>query len=183
LQSVRRGELDRLEIPPKPLDVLAQQIAAEVSAREWKEGELFDTLRRAWPYRELDRSGFDEVVRLVSEGVTTRAGRRGALGHRDAVNGRLRGRRGARLAAITSGGAIPDTADFQVVLEPSGTVIGSVHEDFAFESMAGDIFQLGNTSWKILRVEPGRVRVEDAHGQPPTLPFWLGEAPARSAQL
>jgi ATP-dependent Lhr-like helicase len=183
IDSVRRGELDRLEIPERPLDILAQQIVAAVAAEEWTEQDLFATIRRAYPYRNLEREQFDEIVRMLAEGFTTKRGRRSTYLHHDAVNQRLRGRRGARLAAITSGGAIPDTADYAVVLEPSDLVIGSVNEDFAIESLQGDIFQLGNTSWRVLRVEQGKVRVEDAHGQPPSIPFWLGEAPARSHEL
>jgi ATP-dependent Lhr-like helicase len=183
LDASRRGELDTLIIPEKPLDILAQQIVAAVACEEWGEEELYDLMRGAHPYRDLPRQEFTQVVRMLAEGFATGRGRRGAHLHRDAVNGRLRGRRGARLAAITSGGAIPDTADYDVVLEPGNTRIGSVNEDFAIESMAGDIFQLGNASWRILRVEPGKVRVEDARGQPPTLPFWLGEAPGRTHEL
>src|ERR1044072_6861804 len=183
IDSVRRGELDRLEIPERPLDILAQQIVAAVAAEEWTEQDLFATVRRAYPYRNLEREQFDEIVRMLAEGFTTKRGRRSTYLHHDAVNQRLRGRRGARLAAITSGGAIPDTADYAVVLEPSGLVIGSVNEDFAIESLQGDIFQLGNTSWRVLRVEQGKVRVEEAHGQPPSIPFWLGEAPARTQEL
>jgi ATP-dependent Lhr-like helicase len=183
LDSVRRGELDRLSIPQKPLDVLAQQIVAEVAAREWDETGLFELLRGAYPYRTLEQAEFDEVVRMLAEGFTTRRGRHGALIYHDAVNHQLRGRRGARLTAITSGGTIPDNADFQVVLEPQATVVGTINEDFAMESLQGDIFQLGNVSYRILRVERGRVRVEDARGQPPSIPFWLGEAPGRSDEL
>ncbi len=183
LDSVRRGELDRLRIPEKPLDVLAQQIVAEVAAREWDEGKLFDLFRGAYPYRALERAEFDEVVRMLADGFTTRRGRHGALIYHDAVNHELRGRRNARLTAITSGGTIPDNADYQVILEPQATFVGTVNEDFAVESLQGDIFQLGNVSYRILRVEQGRVRVEDAHGQPPTIPFWLGEAPGRSDEL
>jgi ATP-dependent Lhr-like helicase len=183
IDAVRRGELDRLEIPERPLDILAQQIVAAVAAEEWGEDSLFDMIRRAYPYRNLERERFDSVVRMLAEGFTTKRGRRSTYLHHDAVNKRLRGRRNARLAAITSGGAIPDTADYAVVLEPSELVIGSVNEDFAIESLQGDIFQLGNTSWRVLRVEQGKVRVEDAHGQPPSIPFWLGEAPARTHEL
>ncbi len=183
VDSVRRGELDHLEIPEKPLDILAQQIVAAVGAEEWSEDDLFRTVKRAYPYRNLEREQFDAIVRMLAEGFTTKGGRRSTYLHHDAVNQRLRGRRGARLAAITSGGAIPDTADYAVVLEPSELVIGSVNEDFAIESLQGDIFQLGNTSWRVLRVEQGKVRVEDAHGQPPSIPFWLGEAPARTHEL
>jgi ATP-dependent Lhr-like helicase len=183
LDSVRRGELDRLAIPDRPLDVLAQQIVAEVAARDWEETALYERMRRAWPFRQLAREDFDAVVRMLAEGFTTRRGRNGALIHRDGVNHMLRGRRGARLTALTSGGTIPDTADYRVVLEPENNVIGSVNEDFAVESMAGDIFQLGNRSYRIQRVERGTVRVEDAHGQPPTIPFWLGEAPGRTDEL
>ncbi len=181
--SVRRGELDHLEIPERPLDILAQQIVAAVAAEEWTEDDLFAMVRRAYPYRNLEREQFDSIVRMLAEGFTTKRGRRSTYLHHDAVNQRLRGRRGARLAAITSGGAIPDTADYAVVLEPSELVIGSVNEDFAIESLQGDIFQLGNASWRVLRVEQGKVRVEDAHGQPPSIPFWLGEAPARTHEL
>jgi ATP-dependent Lhr-like helicase len=183
LDSVRRGELDRLTIPEQPLDVLAQQIVAEVAAQDWPEDALYDRLRRAWPFRNVNREDFGAVIRMLAEGFATRNGRRAALIHYDAVNGMLRGRRGARTTALTSGGTIPDTADYQVVLEPENHVIGTVNEDFAVESMQGDVFQLGNASYRIQRVERGTVRVEDAHGQPPTIPFWLGEAPGRTDEL
>ncbi|HWA46053.1 MAG TPA: DEAD/DEAH box helicase [Hypericibacter adhaerens] len=183
LDSVRRGELDQLTIPERPLDVLAQQIAAEVAAQEWNEDALLACYRRAWPYRDLSREDFLEIVRMLADGFSTRRGRGGALLHHDAVNHLLRGRRGARLTALTSGGTIPDTADYQVLLEPENQTIGTVNEDFAVESMAGDIFQLGNNSYRIMRVERGVVRVEDAHGLSPTIPFWLGEAPGRSDEL
>jgi ATP-dependent Lhr-like helicase len=183
LDSVRRGELDRLHIPEHPLDVLSQQIVAEVAAREYGEDELFALMTRAYPYRDLERKDFDAVVRMLAEGISTRRGRRGTYLHRDAVNQVLRPRKGARLTAITCGGAIPDNADYQVILEPAGIFVGTLNEDFAIESLAGDVFQLGNTSYRILRVETGRVRVEDAKGQPPSIPFWLGEAPARTDEL
>jgi ATP-dependent helicase Lhr and Lhr-like helicase len=183
IDSVNRGELDQLVIPERPLDVLSQQIVAELAARDWEEGELFTLLRRAWPYRNLAHEDFSAVIGMLAEGITSRRGRRGALIHYDAVNRTLKGRRGARLTALTSGGAIPDTADYQVLLEPESQVIGTVNEDFAVESLAGDVFQLGNTSYRILRVERGVVRVEDAQGMPPTIPFWLGEAPGRSDEL
>jgi ATP-dependent helicase Lhr and Lhr-like helicase len=183
LDSVNRGELDRLSIPERPLDVLAQQIVAESAARECGEDELFALIRRAWAFRDLPRADFAAVLATVAEGYASRRGRRGALVHWDAVNHKLRGRRGARLVALTSGGTIPDTADYQVLLEPESQVIGSVNEDFAVESMAGDVFQLGNSSYRILRVERGTVRVADAEGQAPTIPFWLGEAPGRSDEL
>ena len=183
IDSVRRGELDRLALPEQPLDVLAQQIVADVAAREWNEDELYARLRRAWPYRALAREDFAAVVEMLADGFSTRRGRRGALIHYDAVNHVLRGRRGARLTALTSGGTIPDNADYQVLLEPENLVIGTVNEDFAVESMGGDVFQLGNKSYRILRVERGVVRVEDAHGMAPTIPFWLGEAPGRSDEL
>lgn len=183
LDAVRRGELDRLRMPAQPLDVLAQQIAAEVSCREWREDDLFALYRRAWPYRELARETFDDVVKMLAEGFSTRRGRSHAALHRDTVTGSLRARKGLRLTAVTCGGTIPDTADYNVVLEPAGQIIGTVNEDFAIESAAGDVFQLGNTSYRILRVEGGRVRVEDADGLPPSIPFWLGEAPARTDEV
>jgi ATP-dependent Lhr-like helicase len=183
LDAVRRGELDTLHVEKNALDVLAQQIVAEVACREWREDDLFDLVTRAYPFAATSRDAFREILRMLADGYTTRRGPRSAYLHRDAVNGVLRARRGARLTAITSGGAIPDTADYEVVLEPQAQRVGSVHEDFAVESMAGDIFQLGNTSYRILRVERGTVRVEDAQGTPPTIPFWLGEAPGRSDEL
>ncbi len=183
IDSVNRGELDRLSIPNMPLDVVAQQIVAEVAAREWTEDGLYALIRRAWPYRALPRADFDAIVAMLGEGFSTRRGRRGALIHHDAVNHEVRGRRGARLTALTSGGTIPDNADYKVLLEPENHFIGTVNEDFAVESLAGDVFQLGNHSYRIMRVERGTVRVEDAHGQPPTIPFWLGEAPGRSDEL
>jgi Lhr-like helicase len=167
----------------QPLDVLAQQLVAEVSAREYGEDELYDLVRRAWPYRALERRDFDELLRMLAEGISHPSRPAKRLSASRCVNRRVRARRGARLTAITCGGAIPDNADYQVVLEPAGTFIGTLNEDFAVESLAGDVFQLGNCSYRILRVEAGRVRVEDAKGQPPTMPFWLGEAPARSAEL
>ncbi|MEJ5207910.1 DEAD/DEAH box helicase [Denitratimonas sp. CY0512] len=183
LDCVRRGELDALIVPPQPLDVLAQQIVAEVACREWDETALFGLMRRAAPYRDLSREQFNDVVRMLAEGFSTRRGTRAAWLHRDVVAGALRARRGARLTALSSGGTIPDTADYLVVLEPQGQIIGSVHEDFAVESLIGDVFQLGNTSYRILKVEADRLRVEDAQGAPPSIPFWIGEAPGRSDEL
>ncbi|QVN06655.1 DEAD/DEAH box helicase [Pseudomonas rhodesiae] len=183
LDCVRRGELDTLHIPVAPLDVLAQQIIAEVSAQEWSEHALLALIHRAAPYAELDERHYQALLHMLADGYNGRQGIRSAYLHRDAVTHTLRGRRGARLTAVTSGGTIPDNADYSVLLEPQGLNIGSVNEDFAVESIAGDIFQLGNTSYRILRVDAGKVRVEDAHGQPPTIPFWLGEAPGRSHEL
>jgi ATP-dependent Lhr-like helicase len=182
-RAVRRGNLDKFIIPPWPLDVMAQQMVAACAAEEWGEDNLFDLCRRAYPYRDLPREKFDQVVESLSQGFAPRQGRNGAHLHRDGVNGRLKGRRGARIAAMTSGGAIPDNADYDVVADPEGTFVGTVNEDFAIESLAGDIFLLGNTPWKIRRVERGRVRVEDAQGMSPTIPFWVGEAPGRTREL
>ena len=181
--EINRGELDQVIVPDAPLDILAQQIVAACAASDWSEEELFALVRRAYPYRDLARPDFDAVVEMLSEGVAARRGRYGAYLHRDRVNGRLRARRGARLAAITGGGAIPDTALYSVVQHPEGNVVGTVDEDFAVESMGGDIFLLGNTSWRIRRVGSGRVLVEDAKGATPTIPFWRGEAPARTIEL
>src|SRR5204862_1274314 len=182
VRAIRRGELDRLEIPHAPLDILAQQIVAAAACEEFAEEDLFALIRKAAPYRDMDRADFEAVLTMLSEGIATSRGRRSAYLHRDQVNHRVRGRRGARLAAITSGGAIPDTAQYQVIAEPEGTVIGSLDEDFAVESLVGDVFLLGTTSWKIRRVETGRVRVENARGAAPTIPFWLGVAPGRTRE-
>jgi ATP-dependent Lhr-like helicase len=176
LRCVRRGVLDRTPAPPRPLDILAQQLVAACVPEAWTEDELYAAVRRAWPYRDLEPGEFDGVVALHTGG-------RRALLHRDGVQRRLRATKRARLAALLSGGAIPDTADYQVRLEPDGTLVGTVNEDWAVESNGGDIFQLGNASWRIIRVEPGIVRVADAKGAPPTLPFWLGEAPGRTREL
>lgn len=183
LDAVRRGELDTLKIPHAPLDVLAQQIVAEVACREWGEDELLQSFHRATPYAALDDATFQALLRMLAEGYTTRHGTRGAYLHRDLATRSLRGRRGGRLTALTSGGTIADNADYAVLLEPQGLNIGTVNEDFAVESLAGDVFQLGNTSYRILKIESGRVRVEDAQGMPPSIPFWLGEAPGRSDEL
>ncbi len=183
LWALREGELESIYPLEAPLDVLAQQLVAETAAQPYDLDELYALVTQAWPYRRLDRHTFDKVVRMLAGGFATPHGRRGALVHHDRVHGRLRGRRGARLVALTSGGAIPDKADYRVVQEPEQTFVGTVNEDFAVESMAGDIFQLGNTSWRILRIESGTVRVEDGRGQPPTIPFWFGEAPSRSDEL
>jgi ATP-dependent Lhr-like helicase len=183
VRSISQGELDRLLVPDRPLDVLAQQIVAMAAAEDWPEDDLYKLVRRAYCYAELTREEFDSVIEMLSEGISTKRGRSGAFLHRDRVHGVVRGRRGARLAAITSGGAIPDNAQFLVLAEPDETVVGTLDEDFAVESMAGDVFLLGTTSWRIRRVEAGRVRVEDAKGAAPTIPFWRGEAPGRTWEL
>ncbi len=185
VRAVRQGDLDRLVIPDSPLDVLAQQIVAACSAEEWDEDAIFALVRRAYPYRDLVRPTFESILEMLSEGIAARRGRYGAYIHRDRVNRKLRARRGARLAAITSGGAIPDNSLYTVVAEPDGIVVGTLDEDFAVESNRGDIMLLGNTSWMIRRVETnsGRVLVQDAHGAPPSVPFWRGEAPARTQEL
>lgn len=183
VQAVQEGELDRVAIPECALDVLAQQIVAECAAEEWGEDALYALVRRAYPYRNLTRKAYEDVVHMLAHGYATRRGRRAALIHHDAVNGMLRGRRGSRMTAIVSGGAIPEVFDYRVLLEPEGLFIGTLNEDFAIESLPGDIFQLGNTSWRILRIGNGIVRVADAQGQPPSMPFWLGEAPARSDEM
>lgn len=183
MDSVRRGELDRIIIPEQPLDVLAQQIIAEVANRDYTEDDLYHLVRRAYPYRDLSREEFDGVVAMLSEGYTPRRGRKHAYVQRDLVNSLVKGRRGARINALMSGGTIPDQFDYDVIMEPTETFIGTLNEDFAIESTAGDIVQLGNNSWRILRVERGKIRVEDAQGMPPTMPFWFGEAPGRTAEL
>jgi ATP-dependent helicase Lhr and Lhr-like helicase len=183
VRAIRQGELDRLEIPEAPLDILAQQIVAMCAAEDWDEGELFNVLRSAYPYRNLPREDFEALIEMLSEGIAARRGRYAAYLHRDRVNGRVSARRGSRLAAITSGGAIPENAMYSVVTLADGAMVGTVDEDFAVESLAGDIFLLGNTSWRIRRVQAGRVLVEDAAGAAPNVPFWRGEAPARTAEL
>jgi ATP-dependent helicase Lhr and Lhr-like helicase len=186
LAAVGRGRLDALQPPEQPLDILAQQIVAEAAARGddgVAEDELFDLVTRAWPYRRLAREEFDEVVELVSAGIETGRGRRLAYLHRDRVNGRLRGRRGARLATLTSGGAIPETGDYRVLMEPGDVFLGTVNEDFAIESQQGDVFLLGTHPWQIVQVTNGVMRVRDATGKHPTVPFWLGEAPSRTDEL
>jgi ATP-dependent helicase Lhr and Lhr-like helicase len=196
VRAIRHGDLDRLMIPDAPADILAQQIVAICAAEGrttpaveedagWDEDDLFALVKRAYPYRNLTRGTYASILEMLSEGIAARRGRYGAYLHRDRVNHKLRARRGARLAAITSGGAIPETALFTVVAQPEGIVVGTVDEDFAVESNSGDIMLLGNSSWRIHRVEgkSGRMLVEDAHGAPPTVPFWRGEAPARTQEL
>ncbi len=183
LDCVRRGELDTLVIPQAPLDVLAQQIVAEVACQEWHEDRLFELIRRAGPYAELSAERYQALLGMLAQGFSGRFGPRAAYLHRDAVSRTLRARRASQLVAVTSGGTIPESGDYSVMLEPTGHPIGTVNEDFAVESLPGDIFQLGNTSYRIIKIEPGRVRVEDARGQPPNIPFWIGEAPGRSDAL
>jgi ATP-dependent helicase Lhr and Lhr-like helicase len=183
LRAVHAGRLDSIVFPDAPLDILMQQVVAECAAQPWQQDALFALVKRAAPYASLSRLDFDRAVELVSEGIVTGRGKRAAYLHKDGVAGRLLGRRGARLAALTSGGAIGDTADYRVLEEPGDTFVGTINEDFAIESMAGDVFLLGSTSWRIRRVERGTVRVVNAEGVPPTIPFWLGEAPARTFEL
>ena len=183
VRAIRCGALDARRLRPWPRDVLAQQIVAATAVEPWREDDLLALIRSAAPYRDLPRAEFDAVVAMLSDGIASARGRHGTWLHRDRVNGVVRGRRGARLAAITSGGAIPDNANYLVVAEPEGTTVGTVDEDFAVESLAGDIFLLGTTSWRIRRIESGRVRVEDALGAAPSVPFWRGEAPGRTREL
>ena len=184
VRAMRSGELDRLEIPDKPLDVLMQQIVAACAAEPWEEDALFEMVRRAHPYRNLTREEFEELLCLLSEGIEASRGRYGAYLLRDRVQGRLQARRGARTIAVSNGGTIPDTALYSVIVQPEGIQIATLDEDFAIDSSAGDVILLGNTSWRIQRVESaGRVLVEDAHGQPPNVPFWRGEAPQRTMEL
>ncbi len=183
LDSVRRGELDTILFPEQPLDILAQQIVAEVSGGEWVVDSLYDLFHRAYPYRRLSKERFLEIIQMVADGFTTRRGRRGAHLHYDAVNGRVRARRGARLTALTNGGAIPDMFDYEVVMQPEGTTVGSLNEDYALESLPGDIFTLGTHAWQLLRIEGLKVMVKDANGLPPTIPFWFGEGPGRTPEL
>ncbi len=182
-KALETGELDAIVIPPAPLDVLAQQLVAELAARDWDTDSLFQLVRSAWPYHELQQDQFLAVIRMLADGYSTRRGRRSALVFYDAINGQLRGRPAARLTALQNGGAIPDHFDYEVIMLPQGHRIGTLNEDFAFESIAGDIFQLGNTSYRMLKIEQGRVLVEDAHGQPPNIPFWFGDTPGRSDEL
>jgi ATP-dependent Lhr-like helicase len=183
VRAIRQGDLDRIAIPEAPLDILAQQIVAMCAAEDWNETELFQAVRRAYPYRDLTPAEFDEILVMLSEGIASSRGRYAAYLHRDRVNGVIRARRGSRLAAITSGGAIPENALYTVIAQPEGAAVGTIDEDFAVESLAGDIMLLGNTSWRIRRVQAGSVLVEDAQGAAPTIPFWRGEAPARTDEL
>ena len=181
--AVRRNELDAIIMPEKPLDILAQQIVAEVASDEIPESELYGVMLGAYPFRELKREEFDATVKMLSDGFTTRRGKRGANIHRDIITGRLRARKGARQHAIMSGGSIPDMFDYDVVAEPENVFIGTLNEDFAIESLPGDVFQLGNSTWRILGVSESKVRVVDAEGAPPSMPFWLGEAPGRTKEM
>ncbi|MGA9519857.1 MAG: DEAD/DEAH box helicase, partial [Myxococcaceae bacterium] len=183
LRAVREGDLDAVRMWPKPLDVLAQQIVAECVDQDWREDDLFELFRRAYPYRDLTREEFDSVVHMLAEGVSNTRGRARVHLHRDRVHGIVRGRKGARLTALMNGGTIPDTFSYPVIAEPEGKLVGSVDEDFAVESTAGDIFLLGSTSWRIQRIMAGTVRVESAAGQAPNTPFWRGEAPSRTDEL
>src|SRR6516164_2987202 len=183
MRGVRRGRLDAIVMPQRPLDILAQQMVAESAAEQWASDELLELARRAAPFRDLSSEDFDDVAELLAEGIRTGRGRRAYYLHRDQVNGTVKGRRGARLAALTSGGAIPELGDFRVVVEPDEVQVGSVHEEWAVESRPGDVFLLGTHSWRIRRVEPGTVRVVDAHGAPPSVPFWQGDAPGRTREL
>jgi ATP-dependent helicase Lhr and Lhr-like helicase len=183
LRGVRGGRLDAIVMPQRPLDILAQQVVAESAAEQWASDELLELARRAAPFRDLSRSDFEDVTELLAEGIRTGRGRRAYYLHRDQVNGTVKARRGARLAALTSGGAIPELGDFRVVVEPDEVQVGSVHEEWAVESRPGDVFLLGTHSWRIRRVEPGTVRVVDAHGAPPSVPHWQGEAPGRTREL
>ena len=192
LHAIKQGELDRIVMPEKPLDILAQQIVAEVSSQlvgmdgmteGWDLTKLHELFSGAFPYRNLTREEFDTIVHMLADGYSTRRGRRGAHLHLDAINSKVRSRRGANLIALTNGGAIPDMFDYQVVLDPEDIVVGSLNEDFALEALPGDVFTLGTHAWQLLRIDGLKVRVRDAEGMQPTIPFWFGEAPGRTQEL
>ena len=184
VRKMKAGELDLLEIPHEPTDVLMQQIVAMVGAEPWEEETLFQVVRRAYPYRGLTREHFDKLIHLLTEGIESTRGKYGAYLLRDGVHGQLHPRRGSRMIAISNGGAIPDSNLFAVILQPEGVQIATLDEHFAVDSSPGDVVLLGTTSWRIQKVESiGRVLVEDAHGAPPTIPFWEGEAPQRTGVL
>ncbi|MCA9022825.1 MAG: DEAD/DEAH box helicase, partial [Planctomycetaceae bacterium] len=183
VRSIKQGILDTVRMPEAPIDILAQQITAEVSCQEWNTDELFAALTRSYSYRNLKRKDFDSTIQFLSEGISSTSGRSRVYLHHDQVQNRIRSRKNARLVSTMNGGAIPEIASYRVVTEEDQTVVGSVDEDFAVESMAGDIFLLGNTSWQVRYVRGGDVTVVDAHGAPPSIPFWFGEAPGRSLEL
>lgn len=187
IHSIHCRELDRIVVPDKPADILAQQLVAEIASPPaddgWDLDELYNLVRRAWSYRDLSRNEFDQVIAMLAEGYTTRRGRRGTHIHLDAINNRVRARRGANLIALTNGGAIPDMFDYQVVLDPEDVVVGTLNEDFALEALPGDVFTLGTHSWQLLRIDGLKVRVRDAEGMPPSIPFWFGEGPGRTQEL
>lgn len=187
IHSIHCRELDRIVVPDKPADILAQQLVAEIASPPaddgWDLDELYSLVRRAWSYRDLSRNEFDQVIAMLAEGYTTRRGRRGTHIHLDAINNRVRARRGANLIALTNGGAIPDMFDYQVVLDPEDVVVGTLNEDFALEALPGDVFTLGTHSWQLLRIDGLKVRVRDAEGMPPSIPFWFGEGPGRTQEL
>jgi ATP-dependent helicase Lhr and Lhr-like helicase len=184
VRKLRNGELDRLEIPPQPIDILMQQIVAACGAEPWNKRSLFEVLRRAYPYRTLAWEQYEEIIAILANGIQSSRGRYGAYLLHDGIHGELYPRRGARMIAISNGGAIPDTALFNVILEPEGVQIATLDEHFAVDSSPGDVILLGNTSWRVQRIEAsGQVHVENAHGTPPSVPFWTGEAPQRTDVL
>ena len=184
VRRMHSGDLDRLEIPPQPIDVLMQQIVAACGAEPWDKRSLFEVVRRAYPYRGLTWEVYDEIVSILSSGIESSRGRYGAYLLHDGIHGQLHPRRGARMIALTNGGAIPETALFNVILQPEGVPIATLDEHFAVDSSPGDVILLGNTSWRVQRIEAaGQVHVEDAHGAPPSVPFWTGEAPQRTDVL
>ncbi|HEY2470199.1 MAG TPA: DEAD/DEAH box helicase [Terracidiphilus sp.] len=184
VRKLRNGELDRIEIPPQPIDVLMQQIVAACGAEPWHKKSLYDVLRRAYPYRNLAWEQYEEVTAILANGIESSRGRYGAYLLHDGIHDELHPRRGARMIAISNGGAIPDTALFNVILQPENVQIATLDEHFAVDSSPGDVILLGNTSWRVKRIEAaGQVHVEDAHGAPPSLPFWTGEAPQRTDVL
>ena len=184
VRKLGKGELDRLEIPPQPIDVLMQQIVAACGAEPWQKKPLYEILRRAYPYRNLTWEQYEEIIAILGNGIEASRGRYGAYLLHDGIHGELHPRRGARMIAISNGGAIPDTALFNVILQPDNVQIATLDEHFAVDSSPGDVILLGNNSWRVQRIEAaGQVHVEDAHGAPPSVPFWTGEAPQRTDVL
>ncbi len=183
VRSVRQGNLEQLALASPALDILAQQIVAETAMRDIAADELYTVMKSEYIWRELRRSDFDGVLSMLNDGYSLRFGRRSRYIFYDRTEQIVRARPGARITAALNGGAIPENFEYEVIEEPDGTYVGSVHEDFAIESSRGDVFQLGNRLWQITQVSGNRVSVVYAPNKHPTIPFWIVDVPGRTDAL
>ena len=167
-------------VPQSPLDVLAQQIVAAVAMDDWDVDELYGTVRRASPYRDLARGPYESVLDMLAGRYPSELF--GELRPRlvwDRVTHTLTPRSGAQRLAVTNPGTIPDRGLYTVNL-PDGSRVGELDEEMVYESRPGDVFILGTSTWRISDITADRVEVIPAPAEPAArMPFWRGDREGR----
>ncbi|MFD6353361.1 ATP-dependent helicase [Nocardia tengchongensis] len=184
-QRMVAGQIEQLQIPAHPLDILAQQTVAACALEPIDADAWFETVRATGSYAALPRSAYESVLDLLAGRYPSDEFaelRPRIVWDRDA--GTLTGRPGAQRLAVTSGGAIPDRGLFPVfMVGEKASRVGELDEEMVYESRVGDVFALGATSWRIEEITFDRVLVTPAFGLPGRLPFWHGDSLGRPAEL